>query len=90
MPDRDTHREAGTPSAFTIDFPATLSAIVRPEEGGGYSAEVPGLPGCITEGETLEELRENLAEAARGWLEVHQELAVSDLTREAFGEPGRR
>jgi predicted RNase H-like HicB family nuclease len=65
-------------SRFSLDFPATLTAIVRSEEGGGFSAEVPALPGCFTEGETLEELRENLREAAEGWLKAHQDLFSAD------------
>lgn len=60
-----------------------MTAIVRPEEEGGFSAEVPALPGCFTEGETLEELRDNLREAADGWLKAHQDLASADLFREA-------
>ena len=38
-------------------------AIVHPEEGGGYWAEVAGLPGCFTQGDTLDELYHNLKEA---------------------------
>jgi predicted RNase H-like HicB family nuclease len=34
----------------------------------GYWAEVVGVPGCITEGDTMKELRKNLREALRGWL----------------------
>jgi predicted RNase H-like HicB family nuclease len=46
-----------------------LKAIVHACEGGGYWAEVPGIPGCATEGATLEELRRNLCEAVEGcWL----------------------
>ena len=47
-----------------------IKALVYPAEGGGYWAEVPALPGCITEGETMEELEHNLKDAIRGWLEV--------------------
>jgi predicted RNase H-like HicB family nuclease len=47
-----------------------LRAIVHPAEEGGFWAEVPSLPGCMTEGETLEELRENLREAVEGWLQA--------------------
>lgn len=35
-----------------------LKVIVRMAEEGGYWAEVPSLPGCFTQAETLEELRE--------------------------------
>lgn len=47
-----------------------IKAIVHPAEEGGYWAEVPALPGCITEGETMEEVMDNLKDAIEGWLEV--------------------
>ncbi len=47
-----------------------IKAIVHPAEEGGYWAEVPALPGCITEGDTIEELESNLKDAIEGWLEV--------------------
>jgi predicted RNase H-like HicB family nuclease len=47
-----------------------VKAIVHPAEEGGYWAEVPALPGCITEGDTWEELMANLKDAIEGWLEV--------------------
>lgn len=47
-----------------------VKAIVHPAEEGGYWAEVPALPGCITEGDTMEELLANLQDAIEGWLEV--------------------
>jgi len=47
-----------------------IKAIVYQAEEGGYWAEVPALPGCITEGDTMEELENNLKDAIRGWLEV--------------------
>jgi hypothetical protein len=37
--------------------------IVTPEEGGGFRARVPSLPGCRAEGRDLEQVRKNLAEA---------------------------
>ncbi|HLO88258.1 MAG TPA: type II toxin-antitoxin system HicB family antitoxin [Nostocaceae cyanobacterium] len=47
-----------------------IKAIIHPAEEGGYWAEVPALPGCITEGETMEEVLTNLKDAIEGWLEV--------------------
>ena len=47
-----------------------LKAIVHKAEEGGYWAEVPALPGCVTQGETLDELRANLREAIQGCLSV--------------------
>ena len=45
-------------------------AIVHDAEEDGYWAEVPALPGCFTQGETREELLDNLKEAIRGCLAV--------------------
>jgi predicted RNase H-like HicB family nuclease len=50
-----------------------FKAIVHQAEEGGYWAEVPALPGCITEGDTWEELMTNLKDAIAGWLEVANE-----------------
>ena len=47
-----------------------IKAIIHPAEEGGYWAEVPALPGCFTDGETMEEIMENLQDAIQGWLEV--------------------
>ena len=47
-----------------------LKVVLHPEEEGGYSAEVPALPGCISEGDTLEEALANIKEAAEGWLQA--------------------
>ncbi|MEH1967956.1 type II toxin-antitoxin system HicB family antitoxin [Nostoc sp.] len=47
-----------------------IRAIIHPAEEGGYWAEVPALPGCITEGDTIEEVMANLKDAIEGWLEV--------------------
>jgi predicted RNase H-like HicB family nuclease len=48
----------------------TLRAVVHRAEEGGFWAEVPSLPGCATEGETLDEIRANLREAVEAWLEA--------------------
>ena len=47
-----------------------LSIIVHQAEEGGYWAEVPAIPGCATQGETFEELLQNLYEAIEGCLSV--------------------
>ncbi len=47
-----------------------LKAIVHEAEEGGFWAEVPAIPGCATEGKTMEELLVNLREAITGCLSV--------------------
>ncbi len=41
----------------------TSTIVAEPEETGGYAVFVPALPGCFTRGDTLEECRDNAAEA---------------------------
>ncbi|MBI4722198.1 MAG: type II toxin-antitoxin system HicB family antitoxin [Candidatus Stahlbacteria bacterium] len=48
--------------------------MVHKEISGGYWAEVPAIPGCATQGETLEELKQNLKEAIEGCLSVDVEI----------------
>lgn len=55
----------------------TLKAIVHEAEEGGYWAEVPSLPGCLTQGETLDELKANLLEAIELWLSVGEETTAA-------------
>ena len=47
-----------------------LKIVVHEAEEGGFWAEVPAIPGCATQGETLEELLQNLYEAIEGCLSV--------------------
>ena len=47
-----------------------IKAHVHKAAEGGFWAEVPALPGCATQGETMEELQANLREAVQVWLEV--------------------
>ena len=48
-----------------LKYPITII----PDITGGYVAEIKDLPGCFTQGETLEETYENMEEARRLWLE---------------------
>jgi predicted RNase H-like HicB family nuclease len=47
-----------------------LKAIIHSAEEGGFWAEVPALPGCVSEGDTWDETLANIREAAEGWLLV--------------------
>ena len=69
-----------------VDVAVILTAIIRPEpDAGGYSASIPALPGCHTQGETLDEVRANLREAAEGWLAVaHDDALVRDTAQGAM------
>jgi len=45
-----------------------IRAVIHQAEEGGYWATIPAFPGCVTEGETLEETEANIREAAEVWL----------------------
>ena len=53
-----------------------LKVLLHPAEEGGFWAEVPALPGCVSEGESFEETLANIREAAEGWLVVAAEQAL--------------
>lgn len=50
-------------------------AVLHPAIEGGYWAEIPSLPGCISEGDTWDETVANISEAALGWIDVATERA---------------
>ncbi|MGA9377381.1 MAG: type II toxin-antitoxin system HicB family antitoxin [Phormidium sp.] len=59
-----------------------IKVIIHEAEEGGYWAEVPSIPGCATQGETFEELLQNLYEAIEGCLSVDVELIdITDKDR---------
>ena len=47
-----------------------FDVVIIEDETGGYVALVPALPGCHTQGDTLEELMENVREAIELYLET--------------------
>lgn len=55
-----------------------LKIILEPSEEGGYTAIVPSLPGCISEGETREEALANIKEAIELYLEpIEDDLVLT-------------
>ena len=62
-------------SATLTSSETIYKAVVHPEAGGGYWAEVAGLPGCFTQGDTLDEVYSNLKEA----IACHLDLDTNDV-----------
>ena len=59
-----------------------IQVIIHEAEEGGYWAEVPAIPGCATQGETFEELLQNLYEAIEGCLSVDVDsIETTDKSR---------
>lgn len=73
---------------MTIAIPRTkrgesvkLKVVVHEADEGGYWAEVPAIPGCATQGETFEDLLQNLYEAIEGCLSVDVEPTADEHSR---------
>jgi predicted RNase H-like HicB family nuclease len=63
-----------------------LKAIIYSAEDGGFWVEVPQLPGCASEGDTLEEARANIREAVEGVLLVYRDRG-EEVPLEEGAEP---
>lgn len=50
--------------------------VILHKEDSGYWAEVPALKGCYTQGDSIEEVKDNIKEAITAWLSV--DLTDSD------------
>jgi predicted RNase H-like HicB family nuclease len=66
---KPTPTAAEHPHVVPVVVRVQLQALAIQEADGGYSVVVPALPGCVTEGDTIEEVQANVVEAAEGWLE---------------------
>ena len=59
-----------------------LKIVVHQAEEGGYWAEVPAIAGCVSQGESFDELLRNIREAVEGCLSVDLlDIPVSDTDR---------
>ncbi len=66
-----------------------LRVILEPSEEGGYTALVPSLPGCISEGETREEALKNIKDAIELYLEsIDDDLHFSEGNYHSHGKTG--
>lgn len=68
-----------------------FKVVLEPSEEGGYTVYVPSLPGCISEGETVEEVLSNIEEAVMLCLEpVDDDLVIGEggMVREIEIERG--
>ena len=57
----------------------SYAVVIHEDPEGGFWAEVPALPGCYSQGETVDELKHNIREAISGVLAVlHEEGRAPD------------
>ncbi|WP_448593058.1 type II toxin-antitoxin system HicB family antitoxin [Thermoflexus hugenholtzii] len=63
-----------------------LKVVLEPSDEGGYTVYVPSLPGCISEGDTIEEALRNIREAIELYLEPVEDELVPLLSEAALLE----
>ena len=60
------------------------TAVFEPDKSGAYTATIPALPGCVSEGDTFEEALKNITEAAELYLEdVKIDKVLEQFTKDA-------
>ncbi len=68
--------EIPMPAPITVPLHLTIDAVLHQDPDGGYTAEVPALAGCYSEGDTLESAKANIREAAAAWLAAAHDHAI--------------
>jgi predicted RNase H-like HicB family nuclease len=66
-----------------LEYPIVVEPLPM-EEGGGFLATAPDLPGCMSDGETPEEAVTNIQDAILAWIEAARDLG------HAVPKPSRR
>jgi predicted RNase H-like HicB family nuclease len=61
-----------------------IKVILEPSEEGGYTAVVPSLPGCISEGNSKEEVLKNIKEAVELYLEPVEDYEIFPANSEVI------
>ena len=56
-----------------LEYPVVIEPLSA-EDGGGFAAIVPDLPGCMSDGETPQEAIANVEDAIRAWIEAARDL----------------
>lgn len=76
-----------TVEKHSLDYYLNLKYPISiiPEEEGGFTALIPDLPGCMTQGETIEEVVANIDEARQLWIET-----VYFSNKREIPEPSKR
>ena len=56
-----------------LEYPVVVEPLA-PEDGGGFAAIVPDLPGCMSDGDTPEDAITNVRDAIATWIEAARDM----------------
>lgn len=55
-----------------------LKVLIYEADEGGYWAKVPAIPGCVSQGETLDEVKSNILDALEGCRAAREDIAIQE------------
>jgi len=73
-------------SPYPFDAYAYIIEPLSEDDGGGYLISFPDLPGCISDGETLEEAVVNGRDACSAWMSARAHIGADSKTHETWRE----
>lgn len=71
-----------------IEYPFTVCTLPQ-SEGGGYLIEFPDLPGCMSDGDTLEEAIANGSDAMACWISAAKEIGTGNPKSSRTNAPAK-
>jgi predicted RNase H-like HicB family nuclease len=69
------------PVPVTVSVQVWIKALAVQEADGGYSVIIPALPGCVTEGDDIEDVQRNIVEVVEGWLDCQHDERRDEALR---------
>ena len=71
-----------------MEYPAEVRKLSK-TDGGGFSITFPDLPGCMSDGDTVEEAFKNGADAVKDWIKARKKVWQGHPSAITFARPGR-
>ena len=71
---KDVKKIKAAAPLYPFEAYAHMVTPLAEEDGGGYLITIPDLPGCMAEGETIEEAMENSRDAFAGWVSAQIDM----------------
>ncbi len=69
-------------SRGTLGDPMVFHVLLEEAEDGWFVAEIPALPGCVSQGKDEKEALDNVKEAAMAWMWAEDQKAMRGITRQ--------
>jgi predicted RNase H-like HicB family nuclease len=81
MSDQTATTTAPSVHVVTVEVMVRIKALAMQEADGRYSVVVPAIPGCVTQGDTIEEVEANVVEVSELMLDYQHDLSKDEAVR---------